>query len=82
MTNIYKEDKMCTIMSFTQREGCFESPHTVKKLSNMIEDELHITPSGMSEDIDKVTFIFDSDLDYREMNMIRDIMNRMEYTEI
>lgn len=73
---------MCTIMTFTPRQDNFTTPTTADRLSEMIEDKLHISPSGMSEDIDKITFIFDHDLEYREMNMIRDIMNRMDYEEL
>lgn len=69
-------------MSFRQRDGYYRESVSAYELSDMIEDELHISPNGVSEDIDKVTFIFDHDLPYYEMNKIRDIMNRMDYTEI
>lgn len=69
-------------MTFTKRDDSFERPLSAERLSEIIEQEIHISPNGLSEDIDKVTFIFDHDLEYREMNLIRDIMNRRDYTEL
>lgn len=71
---------MPTTLSYRQRRLVHHPP--VNVIVSMIREALGFRPSGVSDGIDNISFIFTYALDYDDRATINEIMDSWEFEEI
>lgn len=70
---------MCEILTYEKIDMYNDDGFEMSMLLDRIEDEIDVSPCGYSENIDKVTLMFDVYIGDDEKSILNDIMLSWDY---